>query len=181
MALAKAKEPNEDFYDGWDGTKAYRYTNLQEMTASSEVTFTTVTGITYTPATYETVEAEWKPTLCNEKPVYDPSVVHQVGDKDGCWTWKEIKVFDMVQTGQYWNFYGPFGNVELDLGNVKTNLQYNNYQLPVSVTLEQIGNTVKYVNVGSPIKDEYMIMIPATISYGWGILSGTLTITVKPV
>ena len=95
MALAKAKEPNEDFYDGWDGTKAYRYTNLQEMTASSEVTFTTVTGITYTPATYETVEAEWKPTLCNEKPVYDPSVVHQVGDKDGCWTWKEIKAFDM--------------------------------------------------------------------------------------
>ena len=87
----------------------------------------------------------------------------------------------MVQTGQYWNFYGPFGNVELDLGNVKTNLQYNNYQLPVSVTLEQIGNTVKYVNVGSPIKDEYMIMIPATVSYGWGILSGTLTITVKPV
>ena len=181
MALAKAKEPNEDFYDGWDGTKAYRYTNLQEMTASSEVTFTTVTGITYTPATYETVEAEWKPILCNEKPVYDPSVVHQVGDKDGCWTWKEIKAFDMVQTGQYWNFYGPFGDVKLDLANVKTNLQYNNYQLPVSVTLEQIGNTVKYVNVGSPIKDEYMIMIPATISYGWGILSGTLTITVKPV
>ena len=96
-------------------------------------------------------------------------------------TWKEIKAFDMVQTGQYWNFYGPFGDVKLDLGNVKTNLQYNNYQLPVSVTLEQIGNTVKYVNVGSPIKDEYMIMIPATISYGWGILNGTLTITVKPV
>lgn len=181
MALAKAKEHDEDFYDGWDGTKAYRYTDTQEMTASSEVTFTTVTGITYTPATYETVEAEWKPTLCNEKPAYDPSVVHQVGDKDGCWTWKEIKAFDIVQTGQYWNFYGPFGDVKLDLGNVKTNLQYNNYQLPVSVTLEQIGNTVKYVNVGSPIKDEYMIMIPATISYGWGILSGTLTITVKPV
>ena len=181
MALAKAKEHDEDFYDGWDGTKAYRYTDTQEMTASSEVTFTTVTGITYTPATYETVEAEWKPTLCNEKPAYDPSVVHQVGDKDGCWTWKEIKAFDIVQTGQYWNFYGPFGDVKLDLDNVKTNLQYNNYQLPVLVTLEQIGNTVKYVNVGSPIKDEYMIMIPATISYGWGILSGTLTITVKPV
>jgi len=92
----KAKEHDEDFYDGWDGTKAYRYTDTQEMTAPSEVTFTTVTGITYTPATYETVEAEWKPTLCNEKPVYDPSVVHQVGDKDGCWTWKEIKAFDMV-------------------------------------------------------------------------------------
>ena len=40
--------------------------------------------------------------------------------------------------------------------------------------------TVKYVNVSSPVGYTYQIFIPATVNYGWGTTSSTLTITVNP-
>ena len=53
--------------------------------------------------------------------------------------------------------------------------------LPSKATLEQTGYTLKYENVLSPIQYTYHIFIPASIQYGWGVLNGTLTITVNPV
>ena len=75
-------------------------------------------------------------------------------------------------------YYGPSA---IHDSNVTTNLTYNGGQLPSSVTLEQVGNTVKYVNVGAPVGDSYEIYIPATVTYGWGTASTVLTITVNPV
>ncbi|MFV0589569.1 hypothetical protein, partial [Bacteroides reticulotermitis] len=66
-----------------------------------------------------------------------------------------------------------------DLSKARTNLADG--KLPSDATLKQEGNTVKYVNVGSPIGYSYKIMIPATVTYGWGTASSELTITVNPV
>ena len=77
-------------------------------------------------------------------------------------------------------FYGPFGDVTLDLNKVTTSLEYNGNKLPDGATLVQTGNTVKYVNVSSPVGYTYQIFIPATVNYGWGTTSSTLTITVNP-
>lgn len=70
--------------------------------------------------------------------------------------------------------------MKLDISRVTTDLKYNGGQLPAKTTLVQVGNTVKYVNVDSPIEYAYKIFIPASVDYGWGTLSSTLTITVNP-
>ena len=75
--------------------------------------------------------------------------------------------------------YGPFGEVKLDVTKATTNLA--NGKLPNGATLVQEGNTVKYVNVNSPVGSEYKIFIPATVNYGWGTATSQLTILVKPV
>ena len=81
--------------------------------------------------------------------------------------------------GNFWYFYGPFGEVTLDVTEATTNLP--NGELPNGATLVQEGNTVKYVNVNSPVGSEYKIFIPAIVTYGWGTATSQLTITVKPV
>ncbi len=86
-----------------------------------------------------------------------------------------------VQIGQYWDYYGAFGDVSLNVNGATTNLTYNGGKLPDGATLVQTNNTVKYVNVDSPIKYTYQIFIPATVSYGWGTATATLTLTVNPV
>ena len=77
----------------------------------------------------------------------------------------------------------PFSSINVDTNpaNVSTNLDYNDYKLPSSVTLTQVGNTVKYVNVGAPVGYSYEIYIPVSVNYGWGTVASQLTITVNPV
>ena len=113
-----------------------------------------------------------------EKPAFEGTSYGQIS---GCWEWtkKEWSRPDW-NAGQYWFFYGPFGDVTLDLNKVTTSLEYNGNKLPDGATLVQTGNTVKYVNVSSPVGYTYQIFIPATVDYGWGTTSSTLTITVNP-
>ena len=56
---------------------------------------------------------------------------------------------------------------KLDIDKVTTDLKYNGGKLPDKATLEQVGNTVKYVSIKSPIEYAYKIFIPATVNYGW--------------
>ena len=113
------------------------------------------------------------------------SVIHRLGYKAyEFWSWREWTKKEWGRPdwnpGQYWFFYGPFGDVTLDLNKVTTSLEYNGNKLPDGATLVQTGNTVKYVNVSSPVGYTYQIFIPATVNYGWGTTSSTLTITVNP-
>ena len=111
------------------------------------------------------------------KPNYDG----QSGDVVGCWQWVAKENTQIVTTyGAYWDFYGVFGELTLDVANATTNLEYNGGKLPSNVTLTQVGNTVKYENIGTPVGYSYEIYIPASISYGWGTAETTLTITVNP-
>ena len=90
-----------------------------------------------------------------------------------------------MNTGQFWFFYGTadgngLSDVKLDVNKATTNLKYNSGKLPDKASLEQDGNTVRYKNIDSPIEYSYEIYIPATVNYGCGTLSSTLTITVNP-
>ena len=137
-------------------------------------------SINYVPATYKWVEGNWTmvPHRHTEKPAFEGTSYGQIS---GCWEWtkKEWGRPDW-NPGQYWFFYGPFGDVTLDLNKVTTSLEYNGNKLPDGATLVQTGNTVKYVNVSSPVGYTYQVFIPATVNYGWGTTSSTLTITVNP-
>ena len=105
----------------------------------------------------------------------------QDGEIVGCWQWIAKENTQIVTTyGAYWDFYGVFGELKLDVANATTNLEYNGGKLPSNVTLTQVGNTVKYENIGTPVGYSYEIYIPASISYGWGTAETTLTITVNP-
>lgn len=61
---------------------------------------------------------------------------------------------------------------------LRSNLSYS--PLAALELYVKTGNTVKYVNVSSPVGYTYQIFIPATVNYGWGTTSSTLTITVNP-
>jgi hypothetical protein len=144
------------------------------------VEYTYVQSITYVPAEYEDVPGEWIPK--EYEPTDRPNVDGTAdGERNGDWVWNEL-CFPWIDytPGQYWNFYGPIGNLTAHFDQVTTSLDYNDNQLPVNVTLTQVGNTVKYVNVGAPISESYEIYIPATITYGWGTLETVLTIVVVP-
>lgn len=144
------------------------------------VEYTYVQSITYVPAVYEDVPGEWIPK--EYEPTDYPNVDGTAdGERNGDWVWNEL-CFPWIDytPGQYWNFYGPIGQLTAHFDQVTTSLDYNDNQLPVNVTLTQVGNTVKYVNVGAPISESYEIYIPATITYGWGKLETVLTIVVVP-
>ena len=149
-------------------------------TESTPIEYTYVKNINYVPATYKWVEGNWPmvPHRHTEKPAFEGTSYGQIS---GCWEWtkKEWGRPDW-NPGQYWFFYGPFGDVTLDLNKVTTSLEYNGNKLPDGATLVQTGNTVKYVNVSSPVGYTYQIFIPAAVNYGWGTTSSTLTITVNP-
>ena len=154
------------------------YTEVSKP-ASTTIEYDYVKSINYVPATYKWVEGNWTmvPHRHTEKPAFEGTSYGQIS---GCWEWtkKEWGRPDW-NPGQYWFFYGPFGDVTLDLNKVTTSLEYNGNKLPDGATLVQTGNTVKYVNVSSPVGYTYQIFIPATVNYGWGTTS-TLTITVNP-
>jgi len=155
-------------------------TSEMVSTPGQVVEYSYVKSVTYTPAVYDWVPGEWveAPHTPTDMPTVDGTHNGQV---IGDWTWTVVITSDQVWApGQYWDFYGPFSSIVANIAGVTTNLTYNGGQLPADVTLEQIGNTVKYVNVGTPVGYSYEIYIPVSVNYGWGTLSTTLTIKVIP-
>ena len=145
------------------------------------VEYTYVAGIEYTPAKYEWIDGTWEEVKHEHSdwPNFNGSVDGETAGC-GCYVWTTYtQTTDQWVAGQYWYFYGPFGEVKLDVTKATTNLA--NGKLPNGATLVQEGNTVKYVNVNSPVGSEYKIFIPATVNYGWGTATSQLTILVKPV
>ena len=145
------------------------------------VEYTYVAGIEYTPAKYEWIDGTWEEVKHehSDYPNFNGSVDGETAGC-GCYVWTTYtETTDQWVAGQYWYFYGPFGEVKLDVTKATTNLA--NGKLPNGATLVQEGNTVKYVNVNSPVGSEYKIFIPATVNYGWGTATSQLTILVKPV
>lgn len=153
----------------------------QTVTQGQTVTYTYVKDMTFVPAVYNWVDGEW--IIVPHTPTPTPTVdgTHN-GQVIGDWTWTVVTNSSQVWApGQYWDFYGPFSSIVANIAGVTTNLTYNGGELPADVTLEQIGNTVKYVNVGAPVGYSYEIYIPVSVNYGWGTVASQLTITVNPV
>ena len=169
---------------------------IAENTPEGYLLGSSSTGYTYTQATaYNIVKVidsiEYIPA---EVVYHEPQVVveectfvapNRLGEYDGeivgCWQWiDQSQIVTNTVPGAYWDFYGPFGELTLDVTKATTNLDYNGGKLPSNVTLTQVGNTVKYENIGTPVNYSYNIYIPASISYGWGTANATLTITVNP-
>ena len=150
------------------------------VSAGSSITYTYIASIDYTPAVIEWIPGE--PVAKKHDHTLQPNFEGtSYGQKSGCWEWtKTTFSSSVINLGQYWFYYGEFSEVKIDIDKVTTDLKYNGGKLPDKATLEQVGNTVKYVNVKSPIEYAYKIFIPATVNYGWGTLSSTLTITVNP-
>ena len=150
------------------------------VSAGSSITYTYIASIDYTLAVIEWIPGE--PVAKKHDHTLQPNFEGtSYGQKSGCWEWtKTTFSSSVINLGQYWFYYGEFSEVKLDIDKVTTDLKYNGGKLPDKATLEQVGNTVKYVNVKSPIEYAYKIFIPATVNYGWGTLSSTLTITVNP-
>ena len=145
------------------------------------VKYTYVADINYVPAKYKWVDGTWKEVkhVHSEWPNFDGTTDGQTAGC-GCYVWTTYtETKPQWVAGNFWYFYGPFGEVTLDVTEATTNLP--NGELPNGATLVQEGNTVKYVNVNSPVGSEYKIFIPATVTYGWGTATSQLTITVKPV
>ncbi len=155
--------------------------NEHVITASSEVSFTNITGVNYVPAVYEYVPAT-EVEISHEhspKPHYAGTVN---GQTSGCWEWHQWEHdHEVLVPGQFWDYYGEIKNVVLDINNVSTSLEYNNHKLPDDAVLTQgATNTVKYENAESNIGYSYTITIPASIEYGWGILKTDLILTAEP-
>lgn len=145
------------------------------------VKYTYVADINYVPAKYEWVDGNWKEVKHehSDYPNFDGTADGQTGGC-GCYVWTTYtETTDKWVAGNFWYFYGPIGDVKLDVKKATTNLKDG--KLPAKATLVQEGNTVKYVNVNSPVGSEYKIFIPATVTYGWGTATSQLTITVEPV
>ena len=155
---------------------AYNYTD--EIVATI-TTVKAIESIKYYPA----ITKSHAPKVIVEKAhtAVKPNYEGKAGDVVGCWQWIAKENTQVVTSyGAYWDFYGVFGDLKLDTANATTNLDYNGGKLPSTVTLTQVGNTVKYENVGTPVGYSYEINIPASIEYGWGVAETTLTITVNP-
>lgn len=153
----------------------------ETVVANQTITITQVTGMIWHPAVTEDIPAGWDTTHQHTaRPMYWGQ---EYGQRIGCWVWTEVEYTSYMPdwiAGQYWWYYGPFGNATLDIAHATTNLPDG--KLPSNVTLTQVNTyTVKYVNVGTPVGHSYEIYIPATITYGWGTLTSTVTITVNPV
>ncbi|CDD82318.1 putative cell surface protein [Bacteroides sp. CAG:462] len=132
---------------------------------------------------YPAITKSYAPKVIVEKAhtAVKPNYEGKAGDIVGCWQWIAKENTQVVTSyGAYWDFYGVFGDLKLDTANATTDLDYNGGKLPSTVTLTQVGNTVKYENVGTPVGYSYKINIPASIEYGWGVAETTLTITVNP-
>ena len=184
-ARAAVNQLNAHYLDGRTSCGySAEFIGTESKIATPATEITVVTEVKYTPATYETVEGYFVYSPCNEQP--GPAMngeVYTEGQRIGCWQYQRVEETlenQEVDPGQYWNFYGPIDEyVTLDTEKVYTDLP--DKKLPAGATLVQSGNTVKYVNVMSPIQYSYHIYIPATIKYGWGTLNQTLVIKANPV
>lgn len=146
----------------------------------TKFSFKTVKKVTYHPADLVQVEPSIEYSACNKQPVPSMTDVYTVGQRIGCWEWQKWSKFNTVPVaGQYWDFYGKFEDIVLDVENVTTDLA--DKKLPSGASLYSDGMKLKYENVLSPIQYGYNIFIPASINYGWGTLNSTLTIHVNPV
>ena len=134
------------------------------VSAGSSITYTYIASIDYTPAVIEWIPGE--PVAKKHDHTLQPNFEGtSYGQKSGCWEWtKTTFSSSVINLGQYWFYYGEFSEVKLDIDKVTTDLKYNGGKLPDKATLEQVGNTVKYVNVKSPIEYAYKIFIPATVT-----------------
>ena len=182
---AKINEMDSHYLDEYENC-GRRATALEteKFTSGNEVEFQVVSNVTYSPAKYEIVEGHFEFSPCNEQP--GPAMngeVYTEGQRIGCWEYQRIQETlknQKVDPGQYWDFYGPIDEfVTLDVTKAYTDLA--DKKLPSGVELIPAENTVKYVNVMSPIQYSYHIYIPAKITYGWGTLNQTLVIKVNPV
>lgn len=177
MLEVQEREGTPEGYVNFGST--YTFTEIPVI-KGSHVEYTYVANIDYVPAEIVVVPGDYvaKKHEHTPMPTFDGE---SYGQKSGCWEWtKTTFSSSVINLGQYWFYYGEFSDVKLDISKVTTDLKYNGGKLPEKTTLEQFGNTVKYVNIGSPIEYAYKIFIPATVNYGWGTLSSTLTITVNP-
>jgi len=168
-----------NLYSNYEKVGETEYTEVKIL-EGQEVEYTYIKDIKYVPAEYEWVPGEWTevPHTPTAMPEYDGTTN---GQTSGDWKWViKTEITDNWVAGKYWNFYGPFTDVKLDVTKATTSLEYNNHQLPSGATLVQVGNTVRYENVGSPVGYKYTITIPATVTYGWGTTSAKLVITVNP-
>lgn len=150
-----------------------------EVVVTEAVTVKAIESIKYYPA----ITKSHAPVVVVEKAhtAVKPNYEGKAGDIVGCWQWIAKENTQVITSyGAYWDFYGVFGDLKLDTANATTDLDYNGGKLPSTVTLTQVGNTVKYENVGTPVGYSYKINIPASIEYGWGVAETTLTITVNP-
>lgn len=150
-----------------------------EGVVATTTTVKAIESIKYYPA----ITKSHAPKVIVEKAhtAVKPNYEGKAGDIVGCWQWIAKENTQVVtSSGAYWDFYGVFGDLKLDTANATTDLDYNGGKLPSTVTLTQVGNTVKYENVGTPVGYSYKINIPASIEYGWGVAETTLTITVNP-
>ena len=177
MLEVQEREGTPEGYVNFGST--YNFTEIPVI-KGSHVEYTYVANIDYVPAEIVVVPGDYvaKKHEHTPMPTFDGE---SYGQKSGCWEWTKTTFgSSVINLGQYWFYYGEFSDVKLDITKVTTDLKYNGGKLPAKTTLEQVGNTVKYVNVDSPIEYAYKIFIPATVNYGWGTLSSTLTITVNP-
>lgn len=168
-----------NLYSNYEKVGETEYTEVKIL-EGQEVEYTYIKDIKYVPAEYEWVPGEWTevPHTPTAMPEYDGTTN---GQTSGDWKWViKTEITDNWVAGKYWDFYGPFTDVKLDVTKATTSLEYNNHQLPSGATLVQDGNTVRYENVGSPVGYKYTITIPATVTYGWGTTSAKLVITVNP-
>ncbi len=181
VALAKINQKNAHYLDGITSCGMdYKYLDCKSET-SEGTKITVVVDYQYIPAKVETRGGEWKTSPCSEMP---ESTDYPLGTKIGCYQLFGVdQEVEVDVAGQYWDFYGPIGDVVLDLSNNYENVETSlpGGKLPSGASLRQEKTKLWYENVQSPIQSAYEIRIPATITYGWGTLTDTLVITVNPV
>ena len=199
--VAKINEMSEHYFDGYITCGMDASKDEIEVTSKvvydQVVSFQNLVKVTYHDAVYDEVESYIYYSDHNPEP--GPDTDSKEGDVVGCWRYTLGGYDEWVTTetvpGQYWEFYGPISeNVELDLTkeekvindvtvevykNVTTDLA--DKKLPSGVSLRQDGNKLYYENALDPIQYPYHIFIPAKVTYGWGVLNSTLTVTVNPV
>lgn len=166
----------------------YTYTSMGsiiyetvQVSAGTNVSYTYIASVEYTPAVIKLHDAEFVeiPHTHTDMPTFAGNSYGQVS---GCWEWTMLKTIDATVTpGQFWAYYGTFGEVTANVSAATTNLTYNGNKLPANATLVQEGNTVRYDNVKSPVEYSYEIYVPVSVTYGWGTLNAKLTIKVNPV
>lgn len=184
--VTKAEVDNDLYAQALKGTPAdYELTSNEEIVytevpvaAGDNITYTYIASIEYTPAKIEWVGGHYE-TRPHEHSAYPNFNGTTNGEMSGCYRW--MVASGTWNYGQYWDYYGQFGNVIANVDEATTNLTYNGNKLPADVTLKQVGNTVRYDNVKSPIEYAYEIYVPVSVTYGWGTLNAQLTIKVNPV
>lgn len=77
----------------------------------------------------------------------------------------------------YWDYYGPF-EVSFDLAKAKCNLNGVWQTVPATIVLEQEAadgthkyGQLSYKNNGTVVTSDFVITVPATVKYGWGVIT----------